>query len=390
MQAASWVGGKFGRFEVRRTLGEGGMGAVFLAFDPKRSEEVALKLYFSPEDRKAAGLSGECELDAPEFRRSFIAPDGIPSRIRLPGVVPILEAGIEDERLWYTMPFVSGGDFWERLAKGPIAPEEAARLMAQAARALHAVHERGVVHRDIKPGNLLVDPSGNVLLADFGMAKLVGRKCVLSSDGMGTPAYMPPEQASGSADLDVRSDVYSLGAVLYEALCGSGPHSGTTTEEIIESIFVCDPVPPSGKKEGVPPELERICLRALEKEKVDRFPSALAMAEALEAWVRGDPPPPERRRRPWVAWAVVAGVLALGVAAFAAWPSEPSGSSALVRLAERELRTNGNPSRAEQLLTEALRQDPSLRDAYRLRAEARQALGDAPGAAADEAQARAR
>ncbi len=361
---------------------------MFLAFDPEAKAEVALKLYFSPADRKAAGLSGECELDAPEFRRSFIAPDGIPSRIRLPGVVPILEAGIEDERLWYTMPFVSGGDFWERLAKGPIPHDEAARLMAQAARALHSVHQRGVVHRDIKPGNLLVDPSGKVLLADFGMAKLVGWKHAMSSDGMGTPAYMPPEQASGSADLDARSDIYSLGAVLYEALCGTSPHSGTTTEEIIESIFVCDPVPPSGKKEGVPPELERICLRALEKEKEDRFPTALAMAEALEAWTRGDPPPKERRRRPWAAWAVAVGVVVLGVAAFAAWPRPYSGPMSLVRLAEGELHERGNPSRADVLLTEALRLDPSLKEAYRLRAEARRALGDEPGAAADEARAR--
>ncbi len=388
MPAASWVGGKFGRFEVRRTLGEGGMGAVYLAFDPQRGEEVALKVYFSPADRSASGLGGECELDAPEFRRSFLAKDGIPSRIRVPGVVPILEAGIEDERLWYTMPFLPQGNLWDRTSQGPLPFEEAAAVVAQAARALQRVHEHGVVHRDIKPGNLMMDGKGGVVISDFGMAKLISSKRTIASDGMGTPAYMPPEQASGSQEVDVRSDIYSLGAVLYEALTGVSPHAGNTTEEIIESIFVCDPLPISAVKEGIPKDLEKICLRALEKEKQDRFQSARALAEAIEAWRRGETPRLDRPRRRWASWVAIAVILALAAAAFLAWPAHASDAGRLVALAEAELHARHNAARAEQLLTDAIADDPHSKEAHRLRAEARRALGNEAGAAEDEAAAK--
>lgn len=388
-------GSRFARFQVLRTVGRGAMGVVYLAKDPSRNVEVALKVHMDEEERQACQTAQDLDLDIQAFREKFMGESSLARRVRGPGVVPILDAGIEGGHPWYTSPFVPGGDLSQLLKQGPLEAREAVRLLSQAARGADAVHRQGIVHCDIKPANLMLDAKRNVHLTDFGMACFCrlapGEReaSTILAEAMGTPAYMSPEQAAGDLkSVCAQSDVYSLGAVLFEALSGEPPHDGRGTYDVLQSVIQDDPGPPSRRRPGVPAELDQICARALRKKISQRYPTAVDLAEDLEAWLRGErlaqPVPRGGKALVWVTGGVL---LLLAVAAlWAARPTTTQDAGSLVELARAELEKGGSPDRADALLTEAISKGMGGADAFRLRARARRLLGNKGGAEQDEAE----
>jgi serine/threonine-protein kinase len=261
-----------GRFTLERELGRGGMATVYLARDLRHDRLVALKV-LHPELGAAMG--------AERFRHEIETA----ARLEHPHILPVFDSGEAAGQLWYTMPYVQGESLRDRLRRqGQLPIEEALRLIREAADGLDNAHQHGVIHRDIKPENILL--SGNhARVADFGIARALeaGEDQRLTATGVtvGTPAYMSPEQASGARLLDGRSDVYSLGCVLYELLAGEAPFTGPTPQAVIARRFV-EPAPPVRRLRGaVPANVEAAIARALAREPADRFQSAAEFARAL-------------------------------------------------------------------------------------------------------------
>lgn len=310
---------------LERRLARGGTGIVFAARQLRLGRTVAVKLL-------AAGLFAE-----PETRERFLAEVQAIARLAHPGIVPLLEAGEWEDQAYFIMPLLAGGSLAQALRDGRShSPAEAAALLAPLARAVHYAHQRGVLHRDIKPGNILLDESGRPFLTDFGVAKFVERETVLTRTHsfLGTPSYMSPEQAGSGAEVTTSSDVYGLGAVLYELLTGQPPFAGGTTMETVRQLMAKDPRRPSALNPQVDRDLETICLACLEKDPAARYLSAAALAEDLERWQRGEPIAARHtgalersvkwmRRRPALAaaWSIaaVAAILALSLGTFLSW-----------------------------------------------------------------------
>src|SRR6188768_3881034 len=190
------------------------------------------------------------------------------------------------------MRFVEGGSLTQAMARGRFNPRGAASLIAKVARAVHHAHQRGILHRDLKPGNILLDQAGNPHVADFGLAKLLEQDGDWSQSAMalGTPSYMAPEQASGQTrQLSIAVDVYSLGAILYELLTGCVPFRGATPAETIRRVMDVIPRRPHLLNPGVDRDLETVCLKCLEKDPQRRYGSANGLANDLERWRRGEP-----------------------------------------------------------------------------------------------------
>lgn len=198
-----------GRYQIKHELRRGGMATVYRAYDPRFGRDVAIKV-LPPEF-----------LHDPDFRARFEREAHIIAALEHPGIVPVYDFGEEAGLPYLVMRYMVGGSLADRLARVPLAPLETARILAAIAPALDMAHARGVIHRDLKPGNILLDEHDNPYIADFGIAKLVEGSAAFTSSGiMGTPTYMSPEQAQGNVALDGRSDVYALGAMLYELLAG--------------------------------------------------------------------------------------------------------------------------------------------------------------------------
>jgi serine/threonine protein kinase len=208
-----------------------------------------------------------------------------------PGVVRIFDYGEYCGRPFYSMELMEGGSLAKRLRKGPLPPEEAARLAEALARAVAFIHERGVVHRDLKPGNVLLTAEGQPKVADFGLAKRLDEDQKLTVTGviMGTAGYMPPEQACGKTpEVGQPADIYALGAILYEMLAGRPPFAGSTREQTLLQVMFEEPQPPSQVCSAVPTELDLICLKCLEKDPADRYACAGDLAEDLRRFLAGE------------------------------------------------------------------------------------------------------
>ena len=262
------------RYALERELGRGGMAVVFLAQDLRHDRPVALKVLHA---ELAAVLGAE----------RFLREIRLASRLDHPAILPLLDSGDCEGRLWYTMPYVEGGSLRQRLQREVQLPiDEAMRIAREVAGALEHSHRHGIVHRDIKPENILLS-GGRVLLADFGIAKLfdAGDAAKLTETGLalGTPAYMSPEQSAGDPRLDARTDVYSLGCVLYEMLAGQPPFTGPTAQATM-ARHALEPMPSLRLvRTTVSPRLESAVFKAAAKVPADRFATAGEFADALSA-----------------------------------------------------------------------------------------------------------
>jgi len=271
------------RYRLERELGRGGMATVFLAQDLKHDRPVAFKVLHA---ELAASLGPE------RFQREI----RLAARLQHPHILSVYDSGETDSRLWFTMPFVEGESLRSRLDREKQLPVEAAlRIAREAADALDYAHRHGVIHRDIKPENILLS-EGHALVADFGIAKALSETTDrLTNTGLavGTPAYMSPEQAAGARDLDPRTDVYSLGLVLYEMLAGSVPFAGATPQAMIARRLMETPRPIRELRETVPEPVEHALATALARAPADRFATAAEFGRALEPAARtGTSPAP--------------------------------------------------------------------------------------------------
>lgn len=264
-----------GRYQIRRQLGMGGFGRVYLAWDEVLHREVALKV---PHQEILA---------APGRQQAFLAEARMAARLRHAGVVVVHDVGWDDESGGYVVyEYVPGRTLRERITGEPWQPVAAATLAMAVAQALHAAHQQGLVHRDLKPGNILLDANDRPRIADFGMAVDEQSQRSLRGEIAGTWAYMSPEQVRGeSHHLDGRTDLWSLGVILYELLAGRRPFNGRT-DELTAEILEREPRPLRQVNERVSRRLEAICLRCLAKPLGQRYPSALDLIEDLEALLK--------------------------------------------------------------------------------------------------------
>jgi serine/threonine protein kinase/tetratricopeptide (TPR) repeat protein len=280
--------GALGDYRIRAVIGHGGMGVVFEAVDPTLDRTVALKaLRASPSDTRA--------------RQRFVREAQTAAKVKHDHVVTVFAVHNPTGAAPYlTMEFLPGPTFRDLIvARGRLAPRLAAELCAQVAEGVAAAHEAGLVHRDIKPNNVLLAPVANsgetgcawrAKVADFGLARPIEHAGALTQDGTlcGTPVYISPEQIRDPATVDARSDVYSLGVTLYEALTGEVPFRGSTPM-VLQQAISDDPRPPGRMAEGVPRDLETICLKAMAKEPGRRYESPRAFADDLRRWLRSEP-----------------------------------------------------------------------------------------------------
>ena len=271
---------KFGDYELLEEIGRGGQGVVYRARQRSLNRTVALKVI---------GLgTWATEAHLKRFRREAEAA----ARLQHPGIVPIHEVGERDSHCYFSMDFIEGGQLDEVVRREPMPVRQAAELVTKVARIVAYAHEHGILHRDIKPGNILLDKSGEPHLADFGLARLVETESTLTrtKELMSTPSYMAPEQAVGNnAQITRATDVYGLGAVLYQLLTGHPPFAGGTTYETIKLLLDTEPRPPRQLNAKIDRELSTICLKCLEKDPKRRYSSALALAEDLEHWLKHEP-----------------------------------------------------------------------------------------------------
>lgn len=271
---------RLGDFELISEIARGGMGVVYEAREPGLNRVVALKMI------RAAGLAGEQEI------RRFHAEAAAAAKLDHPGIVPVYGAGVLDGHPYYTMALVRGSSLSERIRRdGPLPPSEAARIVAAAAQAVQFAHARDIVHRDIKPHNILLDESGVPRIADFGLAKHLLADASLTATGqvMGTPSYMPPEQATDAAAVGPAADVYSLGATLYCALTGRPPFQAPTSAQTLHQVMHEEPAPPRRLNPDVPADMETICLKCLRKEPGKRYAGAQELADDLNRFLEGKP-----------------------------------------------------------------------------------------------------
>jgi serine/threonine protein kinase/thioredoxin-like negative regulator of GroEL len=270
----------FGDYELLEEIGRGGQGVVYRAHQKSLNRTVALKVI---------GLGPwTTETHLKRFRREAEAA----AKLEHPNIVPIHEVGEQDGQCYFSMNFIEGGQLDEVVRRTPISIRQAAELIAKIARTVQYAHEHGILHRDIKSGNILLDAKGAPHLTDFGLARLVEAESTVTRtlDVMGTPSYMAPEQAAGEhSRISKATDVYGLGAVLYQLLTGQPPFAGGATYETIRLLRDTDPRPPRLLNPKVDRELSTICLKCLEKDPQRRYSSALALAEDLEHWLKHEP-----------------------------------------------------------------------------------------------------
>src|SRR6476660_44118 len=321
---AAKILGELGDYELLEEVGRGGQGVVFRARQKSLNRTVALKVIGLGQWATKAHLK--------RFRLEAEAA----AKLEHPGIVPIHEVGERDGSCYFSMKFVEGGQLDAIPKREPMPIRQAVELIAKVARTVHYAHEHGILHRDIKPGNILLDAKGEPHLTDFGLARLVEADSTVTGtlEVMGTPSYMAPEQAVGNnASVGKATDVYGLGAVFYELLTGHPPFAGGTTYQTIRLLLGTEPRQPRLWNRKIARDLSTICLKCLEKDPKRRYSSALALAEDLEHWLKHEPIQAKRsgfftharkwmRRKPDIT-ALIAALAALATAiAWNVWESE--------------------------------------------------------------------
>jgi len=271
---------EFGDYELLQEIGRGGQGVVYRARQKSLNRIVALKVI---------GL-GQWATKA-HVKRFRLEAEAAAS-LEHPCIVPIYEVGERDGACYFSMKFVEGGQLDEVIRRAPLSIRQAVELITKVARTVHYAHEHSILHRDIKPGNILLDANGEPHLTDFGLARLLETESSITHtlDVLGTPSYMAPEQAGGNnAAISSATDVYGLGAVLYQLLTGQPPFAGGTTYETIKLLLDTEPRQPRLLNPKIDRDLSTICLKCLEKDPRRRYSSALALAEDLERWLKHEP-----------------------------------------------------------------------------------------------------
>ena len=279
----------FGEYDLLDEIARGGMGIIYRARQLRLNRLVAVKVL-------AAG-----EFSSPDFRARFRTEAEAAANLDHPHIIPIYEVGEQDDRPFLSMKLVDGQNLAERLGNAPMGNREAARLMIALARAVHYAHQRGILHRDLKPNNVLLDADGQPHLTDFGLAKLMEKESTITKTAavLGTPSYMSPEQAAGhTKGLSTSVDVWGLGAILYELLTAQPPFAGGTTMATVRQVIENDPRRPTQLNPRASRDLEVICLKCLQKEPSRRYASADAVADDLQRWLNHEP----IRARPASAW----------------------------------------------------------------------------------------
>jgi tRNA A-37 threonylcarbamoyl transferase component Bud32 len=321
-------------YEVLEELGRGGMGVVCKARQIALNRVVALKMI---RDGQLASPA-----DVQRFRTEAEAV----AQLDHPHIVPIYEVGERQGQPYFSMKLVEGGSLAQLLAQSPpVATGGLVRIIEQVAQAVHYAHQRGVIHRDLKPGNILLDAAGQPHVTDFGLAKRLGNEGGVTQTGavVGTPSYMAPEQAGGKKVLTTAVDTYALGAILYEALTGRPPFRADTALDTLLQVLDHQLAPPHAINRRVDRDLELICLKCLAREPQERYGSAEALAADLGHWLAGEPisvRPPTfiALLRQWLrhnlgalVWALVIGLVVGGVFSLRCWVyliNEPQGLTA--------------------------------------------------------------
>lgn len=344
LRQAAVTGRKLGRYELRGELGRGGMGAVFRAWDPVMKRLVAIK--------KLHWLQ-----DPERMKREALAS----ARLQHPNIVTTFELGNDAASPYLVMELVEGAPLIQAWADWSW--QQRVRAIETIARAVDYAHERGVVHRDLKPGNVMVTASGDVKVLDLGLAALEGEvKLTRTGEIMGTPVYMAPEQAAGRPATRA-TDVYALGVMLYEALAGTTPFQGENAEQLYALILQDDPMPLRRRNRLIPADLDVVCLKALEKAPERRFRSAAEFADELSRWLSGEtiltspPSPLGRLLRKMRRHKLVSALSAILILAALSW----GGSLLRNRIREAQALERGT----EEGFLEALRINPDNREADR-------------------------
>src|SRR5438105_13763504 len=272
--------GELGDYELLQEVGRGGQGVVFRARQKSLNRIVAVKVI---------GLG---QWATKEHLKRFRLEAEAAASLDHPSIVPIYEVGERDGQCYFSMKFVEGGQLDEVVKHTPLSIRQAVELIAKVARTVQYAHEHGILHRDIKPGNILLDTKGEPQLTDFGLARLVEAESTITRtrEALGTPSYMAPEQAAGEyTKLSNATDVYGLGAVLYQLLTDHPPFAGGTTYETIKLLLDTEPRQPRLLNPKIDRDLSTICLKCLEKDPKRRYASELALAEDLEHWLKHEP-----------------------------------------------------------------------------------------------------